>query len=51
MKQDIAEIKQAVLETNERVVRIEATLDKQEQVIDVLAARSIRQEAELKKVI
>lgn len=51
MKQDIAEIKQAVLETNERVVRIEASVDKQQGVIELLAARSIQQEAQLKKII
>jgi hypothetical protein len=51
MKLDIAEIKQAVLETNERVVRIEATVDKQQGVIELLSARSIQQEAQLKKII
>lgn len=60
MKQDIAEIKKdtkdisamkvAVLETNNRVKKIETKLDKHERTLDLLSRRSIDQEAELKSI-
>ncbi|MFM9278339.1 hypothetical protein [Paenibacillus jiagnxiensis] len=43
-------IKQAVLDTNERVIKMEAILDNQHKIIELLSARSIQQEAELKRI-
>lgn len=43
-------IKQAVLDTNERVVKIETILENQHKIIELLSARSIQHEAELKRI-
>ncbi|WP_018750818.1 hypothetical protein [Paenibacillus sanguinis] len=43
-------IKKAVLDTNERVVRMEEVLDNQHRIIELLSTRSIQQEAELKRI-
>ncbi|WP_019911241.1 hypothetical protein [Paenibacillus sp. HW567] len=43
-------IKRAVLETNERVVNIESLLENQHTIIELLSARSIEQEAKLKRI-
>ncbi|MFB5762303.1 hypothetical protein [Paenibacillus medicaginis] len=58
MKQEIQEIrvdqqemKRAVLDTNERVMEIGDFLENQHRTIELLSARSIQQEAELKSVI
>ncbi|MNW28302.1 hypothetical protein D3C74_51240 [compost metagenome] len=57
IKQDIQEIKEdqhliksAVLDTNERVMRMESILENQHRIIELLSARSIQQEAELKRI-
>lgn len=57
IKSDVAEIKtdnplikQAVLETSESVKRIESTREQHEHTLDLLARRSIDQEAELKRI-
>ncbi|MFB5677543.1 hypothetical protein ACE3NQ_04975 [Paenibacillus terreus] len=42
-------IKQAVLDTNEHVVKMETILDNQHNIIELLSARSIQQEVELKR--
>jgi uncharacterized UPF0160 family protein len=44
-------IKQAVLETNERVIRMESLLTNQQHIIELLSVRSIEQEAQLKKIV
>ncbi|MGE6513574.1 hypothetical protein [Lysinibacillus sphaericus] len=43
-------IKQAVLETNEKVNRLEAIQESQYRNIELLSARSIQHEAELKRI-
>ncbi|MFS0575983.1 hypothetical protein AB1K83_10125 [Sporosarcina sp. 179-K 3D1 HS] len=43
-------IKQAVLETNERVKRLEGIQESQHRLIELLSARSIQHEAELKRI-
>ncbi|MBW4080866.1 hypothetical protein [Paenibacillus sp. S150] len=43
-------IKSAVLETNERVIKIETILENQHRIIELLSARSIEQEAQLKRI-
>lgn len=43
-----AQIKQAVLETNETVKRMELIQEQQHTIIELLSARSIEQEAKLK---
>lgn len=43
-------IKQAVLETNDIVHRLELNQEKHERILDLLSRRSIEQEAELKKM-
>ncbi|QUL57705.1 hypothetical protein KDC22_15200 [Paenibacillus tritici] len=43
-------IKQAVLDTNERVKRIEEIQESQHEIIELLSARSIEQEAKLKRI-
>ncbi|WP_438495554.1 hypothetical protein [Paenibacillus sp. IHBB 3054] len=43
-------IKSAVLETNERVIKIESILENQHRIIELLSARSIEQEAQLKRI-
>ncbi|MHA6531911.1 hypothetical protein [Paenibacillus sp. BAC0078] len=43
-------IKRAVLETNERVINIESILENQHRIIELLSARSIEQEAQLKRI-
>lgn len=43
-------IKRAVLDTNERVMRIESVLENQHRIIELLSTRSIQQEAELKRI-
>ncbi|MNO07301.1 hypothetical protein D3C76_1851590 [compost metagenome] len=57
MKQDIQEIKEdqhlikrAVLDTNERVMKMESVLENQHRIIELLSTRSIQQEAELKRI-
>lgn len=47
---DITLIRQAVLETNETVKRIESNQERQERILDILAVRSIEQEAEIKRL-
>ncbi|GEM_PF-1557407 len=44
------QIKQAVLETNEKVNRLAVIQESQHRIIELLSARSIQQEAELKKI-
>ncbi|MET4560640.1 hypothetical protein [Lysinibacillus parviboronicapiens] len=44
------QIKQAVLETNEKVNRLEAIQESQHRIIELLSARSIQHEAELKRI-
>ncbi|WP_254777076.1 hypothetical protein [Paenibacillus sp. yr247] len=43
-----SQIKQAVLETNETVKRMEVIQEQQHTIIELLSARSIEQEAKLK---
>ncbi|MNW37923.1 hypothetical protein D3C74_149780 [compost metagenome] len=43
-------IKRAVLDTNDRVVRMEEVLENQHRIIELLSTRSIQQEAELKRI-
>jgi predicted nucleic acid-binding Zn-ribbon protein len=43
-------IKKAVLDTNERVMKMEAVLENQHRIIELLSARSIEQEAHLKVI-
>lgn len=43
-------IKRAVLDTNERVMRMESVLENQHRIIELLSTRSIQQEAELKRI-
>lgn len=43
-------IKKAVLDTNERVMRMESNLENQHRIIELLSTRSIQQEAELKRI-
>ncbi|MGO4269908.1 hypothetical protein AB4Z22_08705 [Paenibacillus sp. TAF58] len=43
-----AQIKQAVLETNETVKRMELIQEQQHTIIELLSARSIEQEAKIK---
>lgn len=50
MMQDQELIKRAVLETNERVINIESILENQHRIIELLSARSIEQEAPLKRI-
>ncbi|WP_150268261.1 hypothetical protein [Paenibacillus tepidiphilus] len=50
IKQDQELIKRAVLETNERVIKIESLLENQHRIIELLSARSIEQEAQLKRI-
>jgi hypothetical protein len=47
---DIPYIKQAVLETNEAVQRIESSQERHEHILELLSVRSIEQEAELKRL-
>lgn len=44
------QIKQAVLETNEKVNKLEAIQESQHHIIELLSVRSIQQEAELKRL-
>ncbi|MDQ0902957.1 hypothetical protein [Paenibacillus sp. V4I7] len=48
MELEQAQIKQAVLETNETVKRMELIQEQQHSIIELLSARSIEQEAKLK---
>jgi hypothetical protein len=57
MRQDIQEIKEdqhlikrAVLDTNDRVMKMESVLENQHRIIELLSTRSIQQEAELKRI-
>ncbi|MCM3699427.1 hypothetical protein [Paenibacillus macerans] len=50
MKQDQELIKRAVLETNDRLKNVESILENQHKIIELLSARSIQQEAELKRI-
>lgn len=43
-------IKRAVLDTNERVMRMESVLENQHRIIELLSTRSIQQEADLKRI-
>lgn len=43
-------IKNAVLDTNERLINVEALLENQHTIIELLSARSIEQEAQLKRI-
>jgi len=43
-------IKQAVLETNESVKRLESIQESQHRIIELLSVRSIEQEAQLKRI-
>lgn len=43
-------MKQTLLETSDAVKRIESTLENHDRTLDVLARRSIEQEAELKRI-
>nr|WP_248630984.1 hypothetical protein [Paenibacillus riograndensis] len=43
-------IKQAVLDTNERVKKIEEVQESQHKIIELLSVRSIDQEAQLKRI-
>lgn len=47
---DMEMVKSAVLETNERVINIESMLENQHTIIELLSARSIEQEAKLKRI-
>lgn len=51
MKQDQEQIKRAVLETNDRLINVESLLENQHRIIELLSARSIEQEAKLKRII
>ncbi|MEY9977762.1 hypothetical protein [Lysinibacillus sp. RC79] len=44
------QIKQTVLETNEKVNRLAAIQESQHRIIELLSARSIQHEAELKRM-
>lgn len=44
------QIKQAVIETNEKVNRLAVIQESQHRIIELLSARSIEHEAELKKI-
>lgn len=44
------QIKQAVLETNEKMNKLEAIQESQHRIIELLSVRSIQQEAELKRL-
>ena len=50
VKQDQELIKRAVLDTNERVIRMESILENQHRIIELLSARSIEQEALIKRI-
>lgn len=50
LKQDQELIKRAVLDTNERVIRMESILENQHRIIELLSARSIEQEALIKRI-
>jgi archaellum component FlaC len=45
------QIKQAVLETNETVKRMEVIQEQQHRIIELLSARSIEQEAKIKRIL
>ncbi|MED0678718.1 hypothetical protein P4T20_05305 [Aneurinibacillus thermoaerophilus] len=52
-KEDVADlplIKRAVLDTSDSVKRLEEIQDSQQRIIELLSARSIQQEAELKRI-
>ncbi|MED0758308.1 hypothetical protein SAMN04489735_10757 [Aneurinibacillus thermoaerophilus] len=52
-KEDVADlplIKRAVLDTSDSVKRLEEIQDNQQRIIELLSARSIQQEAELKRI-
>lgn len=50
MKQEQQQIKLAVIETNEAVKRLESIQKSQHNIIELLSARSIQHEAELKRI-
>ncbi|WP_410511432.1 hypothetical protein PaeBR_15225 [Paenibacillus sp. BR2-3] len=50
MMQDQELVKRAVLDTNERVINVESILENQNRIIELLSARSIEQEAKLKRI-
>ncbi|AMA74330.1 MULTISPECIES: hypothetical protein [Aneurinibacillus] len=47
---DIPLIKRAFLDTSDSVKRLEEIQDSQQRIIELLSARSIQQEAELKRI-
>ncbi len=51
MKTDIEQIKLAVLETYDTVKKIEVTQERQQRIIELLAFRSIEQEARFERII
>lgn len=48
---DLEMVKSAVLDTNERLINVESLLENQHRIIELLSARSIEQEAKLKRII
>ena len=44
------QVKQAVLETNEKINRLAVIQESQHRIIEILSARSIQHEAEIKKI-
>lgn len=50
MKIEQQQIKQAVMETNESMKRLEQIQVDQQRIIELLSARSIQHEAELKRI-
>ncbi|GLC87869.1 hypothetical protein [Lysinibacillus piscis] len=44
------QIKQAVFETNDKITQLQSFQESQHRVIELLSARSIQQEADLKKI-
>jgi chromosome segregation ATPase len=50
IKTDTQQIIQAVLETNEAVKRIETKQNEHQKVIEELTYRSVKQEAEIKRI-
>lgn len=47
---DVPLIRQAVLETNEIVKRLESNQERQERILELLSVRSIEQEADIKRL-
>lgn len=51
IEQEQTQIKQAVLETNTTVKRIELIQEQQHSIIELLSARSIEHEAKIKRIL